>query len=467
MLNKKAILCVGVAMLLVLTGCISNIIPIHPDPEDEYSVVRNVHYPVSSDEYPLFVGAKWVYRNATPDINPEIHSGATLTREVMSTVLYVEPSTDRAYECYVLQIRQDRRPTVQCYLHKSAEGVQIFGVEVLPYTGAPDLLPCNGELYLHQPVSKGDATQFTLFEGTSYDASVINKEYVPSRSVFTQMGPYTEGFGNAWRIQAEYGGQLADALGDGIEETWLSPGIGVVRRTAESQVYELTSFRARSEVVMLTEDDSGRHFDLPVGSVVAVQLRDPRGTQNIPGWECTNRQDVESAGVLSVLSGYSPSDSRFQDIADAGRLDSGSCVFLFEVKMPGEERLEFANTVQGDEIFFEFGESQPFSLSDPDVDISLNASTVVFSVKYTDPDGNRPSASYVCVDGDPCCPMTFSHGKEADGYYVSDPILLHRGLHTYCFRFSDDPAWDGDPLDLEPLLCQVFDIGGPLPFTYP
>jgi len=468
---------VGVVLVLafpvLITSCTSLIPPVQPVPSgpDDVGAVRNYRpLDMSIDEFPLFVGARWVYRNATPDVNPEVHAGSAPERQVVAVVYRQDEASETAYECYVLRIRDGSNPTVLCYLHRSPEGVQLYGIEILPYAGAPQLIPCDGQTYFKLPFHKDDQLSFSLYGGTELSSRVVRQELVPvSATVWKLLGPYSSIFGGAWRVRSEYAGTLADAFGKGIEETWYAPGIGLVRRTAESLVYEVVHYRGWEEVTLLTEESKTGPHSLPVGSVVAVQLRGSKATATEGFvWDFVNRAEVAFAGVLSPLSEDGYSGPFFADINNKGRLETGFYVYLFQVRTNGEASLVFAkrDIRTGDEsqVRFGFGNEKRVVLSEPTAKTLVQddrLATVTFSVHYRDEDGNPPTLAIVCIDGTECHDMTFHSGKLADGYYTSAPIPIERGLHSYCFRFSDD---EGAVMEeTECLLKHVFDVGGPMP----
>ena len=461
------------AFLALVTSCTSLIPPLQPAPSEpgDVGVIRNYRpLDMSLDEFPLFVGASWTYRNATPDVNPEIHAGSVPERQVVAVVYRHDEASKTAHECYVLRIRDGSKPTVLCYLHRSPEGVHLYGIEILPYAGAPELIPCDGQTYCKLPFRKDDQVSFSLYEGTKLNSQVLRQELVAvSATAQKLLGPYSSNFGEAWRVHSEYAGTLADVFGRGIEETWYAPGIGLVRRTAESLVYEVVRYRGWEEAALLTEKSKHGPYSLPVDSVVAVQLRGakPTATEGFV-WDFANRAEVAFAGVLSPLSEDSYSGPFFADINNVGRLETGSYVYLFQVRTNGEASLVFEKrdikTGDHSQIRFDFGSEQPMVLSDPRVKTMVqddDHATVTFSVHYRDEDGTPPTLAKVCIDGTQCYDMTFRFGKLADGSYTSAPIPIESGLHRYCFRFSDD---EGAVVEqTECLLEHVFDVGGPIP----
>ncbi len=438
---------------------------------------------LSRDQFPLYVGAKWTYRNATPDINPEIHAGFPIVREIVAMVQCFDPSTNLAHDCYVLRISRMGNTVGHLYLHRSLEGIQLFAIERFPQTGTPNLVPGDARFFLKLPLQKGDEIQFALEEGSRYDMRVRDQERIPLGSMI-ELGPYTEGFVDAFRVQAEYGGVFQEILARGVEDTWYAQGVGLTRVSANSQFYELMEFRSWEEIVTMDESHAGRQtYFPPVGSVLEISLRDEEGTRHNPAWQLCNRSEVEENAVFSILSGFNDIEARHCDVGYSEpqgpktdetpcftRLDTGTSVFAFEVRTNGRQHVVFENRITGERLTYRFGAEQDPVLSEPDVEVNIGASSVTLSVRYMDPDGDRPGTSDVCIDqgedAERTERMIFSHGKRADGYYVASGIELERGTHTYCFKFDDSPSNDQEMIQPDDLPCQlpgIFDIGGTSP----
>lgn len=467
-----------IVVVLALSSCESVILPTVPElPSDSVISVPNFEPAGSTDPFPLFVGARWVYRNATPDFNPEVHAGPNIVQEVVASVQRRVSGTDLAYDSYVLRMRYGSLLVAQVYLHRSSDGVLLHGFEILPYSGAPEMVACSGQPFLALPLAKARDWSFSLVQGSSLESTVVSQEFVPlSNEVWTLLGPYSSVFGNAWRVSSLYAGGLADVFGQGIVEAWYAPGVGMIRRTVESQVYELVTYREQSEVLLLTEDSADRKPSLPVGSVVVVQLRGRAPTSGEAVWNLANRTEVSACGVLSLLSDPGPG-SFHADIDSRGRLETGSYVFVFEVRTDGEASLQFERMDYGepaDLVEYRFGREQALTLSNPSVStlVTEERSTATFSVRYVDEDGYEPSLAYVGIrtrttsgySSPSYHRMTYVSGKLADGIYRSVAIDLEEGIYQYCFKFSDDP--DATIDDLPGIDCELtnaFDIGGPMP----
>jgi len=439
--------------------------------DESWQVIANAEpNDMSAEDYPLFAGARWAYRNGTADFNPEVHAGSLNERDVLGVVQRRAGPKMTALECYVLRIQDGVRPSIQLYLHRVGDEVQIYGIEALPYTGAPEFLACSGQALFELPMERGQVSDFTLADGTGLRSTVLAQEAVPRLSSAEGFpGPYSTGQPAAWRVVSEYEGILSDALGEGVEETWYVSGMGLVRRTAFSLVYELMEYRDHSDVLQLTEDSGQGSYNPPIESFVIVQLRVDEAAGS--DWILENAAEVASSGVLSPLPQYGIAGVRLSDIGASGRLATGTHVFGYQVRTEGRSTLTFTrNGVSGaapDRVVFEFGATQDSVLSEPSVATHVpygRPATAVFSVHYFDADGDQPTVKQVCVNGRDCYEMRFVSGKLADGYYESDPIVMDEGIHRFCFRFSDRD--DAEPVGIPCLLERTFDIGGPMPSSY-
>jgi hypothetical protein len=427
-----------------------------------------------------------VYRDATPDIDPEVRSGAHIEADVLGTVRRVDPSTGAAYDCYVLHTRQVGGPDVVSYLHQASDGVDLYGVEIAQYTGAPELVQVNGEPYMQLPLHQGSSWGFSKPYGGSLRAKVLAQESVPLSAAQRELlHPYAEGATRAWRVEWQYEGVLNDAYGPGIVDTWLVPGAGVVGRSARSRYYELAEFRAREDVIQLpgdfrdaayphsNEQDVGDYDRTPSpGQVIAVQFRGedssaPSGWQ----WEieetCWRR--LMSEGVLSPLWPGDQGGTFLSDFRGTQKLHTGSYVFLFEVRTAGSTELRFRRVGVGasaglaDAFVYTFGEKQPISLSSGSAThLETNDGAIVtFKVHYQDGDGVEPSVRQVVVYRRSETPaegmtydMTFASGKLADGDYVyttgPNELLPLRTDYWYSFHFENVENGDTESEDLGP-----------------
>jgi len=441
--------------------------PIGPCPSAEWDSIPNAIPADRGDEaLPLFAGARTILRNATADFNPEVHPGGLIERHVLGVVQLRTGSDYVARDCYVYMIRDAIGPKIRLYLRRSGDGIEIYGIETIPYAGLPEFLPCDGQPLFSLPFADGEATSVSLSGGTSFDSEILRLEIVPRSSTHEDYsGLYSSGTVWAWRVISEYGGALAETLGSGDEETWYAPGVGLVRRTSRSYLYELIDYVPWDQATHLHEDSRSGPYRLPVEDVVVIQLRgsEPAGI----GWELTNASDIAQAGVLVPLPEYGLTGLFLADIDDEGRLETGTHAYAFEVRTTGSETLVFERSgasVLSETITFAFGESLDPILSDPSVAVSTpigEPATVTFSVHYSDADGTPPTVSQVCIDGGVCYEMQFESGKLADGTYRSNAIEISQGQHTYCFRFGD--VSDANPDDVSCQLTTVFDVGGPVP----
>ncbi len=357
--------CLGLVVLLV--SCQPPISPVIPDPSEGPAIPNAVPPDASEDVFPLFVGARWVYRDATPDYNPEVHALPGIEVEV-EAIVRVHADGTTPYECYVLKGRQGSGPEVRSYLHRTSTGVGLYGVEVAPYVGSHGPGRFAGEEVMRLPLERNLAWGFADPSGASLASVVFGREWVSlSGTVWTLLGPYTSTFGDAWRVKSEFGGMLGDAYGQGVVEAWYAPGVGMVRRTADSHVYELVQYSRFDQVTLLGETSDDGPYALPVGAVVVVQLRGSRTAASSGyAWELTNEGDVSADGVLSLLSEGHEAGEFFADLAGTERLDRGSYVFVFEVLAQAEATLEFTRWGFGDAasaavktVRLEFGNGQP------------------------------------------------------------------------------------------------------------
>lgn len=286
----------------------------------------------------------------------------------------------------------------------------------------------------------------------------------------------------------EFGGALDDAYGPGIVETWLAPGVGMVRRSAESRYSELVEFRASNQVKVCGIDDfkkprsvggvyDGGHYDLPAKSVVAFQFRGADATAS-SGWRweieksCWNA--LTAAGVLSPLWDGDWNGEFFRDIEGMKKLASGSYTFLFEVRTEGTAELRFkrsgVGTAQGasDEFVCRFGADQAMSLTDGSVSKVTTAAgaSATFRVHYKDDDGTplewrqvifykKGDIANETLDDN----MKLKSGKCADGVYESkSPVTLSLNTdYLFYFRFVTD-----DNAQVNSEVYSVY-IGGPIP----
>lgn len=489
----KRRMCLGVLLigvtLLVVSGCF-----LFSDPYKsmvtaprQYVLVSNSSAPyLSTDAFPLYVGAKWTYRNATADMNPEVHPGFPLEREIVAMTRCYDPSTSLAYQCYVLRISKMGSIVGHLYLHRTHRGIELLGIETFPQTGTPNLVDGGHELIFELPFRKGESIDITLEEGSEYRVLVRDQERIPLGTIMTAFGPYAAEFADAFRVQASYSGVFESILARGIEDTWYAPGVGLARISEGSQFFELMETRSRNEVLILDETNTDDPpYEPPIGSIVVITLRDDQGTAHEPAWQLLHRSGIEEGSVFSILSGLNDIEARHSDIgySDSStigggvpftRLESGSSVFVLEVRTNGLEVLEFRNQYTGERLAYEFGADQDPILSKADVQVDIDAATVAISVHYLDPDGDRPAVRNVTIwekdptEGSPEViqeRMIFAHGKRADGYYIAADIKLDRQkTYNYCFEFDDDPP--DSEADSEGAKCQlagIFDIGGTSP----
>ncbi len=473
----------------------SNTLPLPP--EQGSSVENAEPLDPADDPFPLFLGAHWAYRDATPDVNPELHAGARIETDVVGIVRRVDPNTGVAYDCYVLRTRKIGAPDVLSYVHRTSNSLDLYGVEIVQYTGAPELVQVSGEQYIPLPLYKGLAWGFSNPYGVALQAKVIGQEYVPlSNAQLAFLGPYTNSFTHAWRVEWKYGGPLNDAYGPGDVDTWLAPGVGMVGRSAESHYYELVEFRDRSRVMLLSVDfhDAPYHhdneqrvggtYDSTLYDVIAVQFRGEDDSAS-SGWRWEIEKDcwgtLIDKGVLSPLWSADQGGSFFSDFRGAQKLDTGSYAFLFKIRTAGVAELRFRRVGVGasagldDEFVFKFGAKQPMSLdkgSATCVTTSAGAN-VTFKVHYRDDDGLKPTVSQVVVYKNGQAPeegtaydMTCVLGPFADGDYTyttkpEEGLSPWPTYYWYYFHFENlDENGTKEQLDLGPYRL---DVPGPIP----
>ncbi len=335
------------ATLLGLASCqifIPPTIPEPPDPDAEPAEANALDSKAGA--FPLFVGARWVYRNATSDLIPVVHPGSGIESEVLAEVRCRDAASGQLTECFVLRTRQGAERETISYFHRAADGIEIYAVETRIQGATPRTQAFGGELFLKPALAAGAAWGSGQIAGDSLSSEVLRKETVPLRdTIHTLLGPYTNSFTGAWRVRSTFGGILADAYGSGIVECWYSTGVGMVKRTAGSLFYELVTFRRSDEVAVLDEaSDFGPHR-LAVGSLVAVQLRGYAPAAD-PGlfWSLENRDEVTADGVLGPLA---VSGDFYADLSGTEEAETGTYVFRFAVTGTGRTALDFEGRYAG------------------------------------------------------------------------------------------------------------------------
>lgn len=334
-------------VMLALASCqifTPPVAPEPPDPDGEPAEANGLDSVAGI--FPLFVGARWVYRNATSDLIPVLHPGSEIESEVLAEVRCRDVASGRLYECFVLRTRQGVERETISYVHRTGDGISLYAVR----TSGPGLghqaQAFRGELLLKQALEAGEVWSFGQTTGAFLRSQVMGREVVPLRdTILTLLGPYTESFTDAWRVRSTYGGILADAYGSGVVESWYSTGVGMVKCTAGSLFYELVQFRRSAEVTVLDEDAGSGPYPHAVGSVVVVQLR---GYTAAAGsglvWSLANRDDVTADGVVVSLPG---SGDFAADLDGTDESETGTYVFRFAVRSTARTTLAFEGRYTG------------------------------------------------------------------------------------------------------------------------
>jgi len=344
--RRLSLVATGV-LLLALAGCrilVPPIIPEPPDPDAEPAEANAMDSRAGA--FPLFVGARWVYRNATPDLVPVLHPGSEIETEVLAEVRCRDTASGLLYECFIVKTRQGTERETVSYVHRAADGIELFAVDTREQIGALRRQAFGGELLLKPSLEAGDAWTFGQTTGAFLRSQAMGREVVPLRdTILTLLGPYTESFTDAWRVRSTYGGILADAYGGGVVESWYSTGVGMVKCTAGSLFYELVQFRRSAEVTVLDEDAGSGPYPLAVGSVVIVQLRGYTAAADSGLiWSLANLDEVTADGVVVSLPG---SGDFSADLDGTDESETGTYVFRFAVRSTVRTTLVFEGRYTG------------------------------------------------------------------------------------------------------------------------
>jgi len=321
----------------LLFGCMG---PIAPSPEPpapgepdsiDYSLVGTANYvPLQPEEdpYPLFVGARWIYRNAAVYWNPQISLSGLLESEVVAIV------QGRGEQCYVLQTHYSNGPDELLYIHRTGREVMVRGSRWVAAPGAQPSFSLNpGLAFLKLPLQE-DQTWEEPFRGGSVNARVFHREIVAIESgkVLTLLGDHPAIFSGAWRVHYDLFGSGPRLFGGPQQFLWFAPGIGVVKHVLNSVNYELAEFRKRNEVASLEEQDAETVAQIPSGGLVLVQLRGPSPDAEGPVWRM--EESLEGNGVIELI------DRDFYYDLDTAS-DAGTVVYRFRALAPGEVKLRF------------------------------------------------------------------------------------------------------------------------------
>ena len=333
--SRTVIIIVFLACTLVLGGCFAPTLPPGDGPSTvlrpgDYDLTGSSNYistTSGSDLYPLFVGARWLYRNAATFWNPDIASSGLLETEVVAIV------QARDTQCYVLQSRYSNGPDELLYLHRTANQVQLLAEQPVVATGAqPDYALHPGLAILRLPLAEDKSWPLETTEGVG-QAYVYHTEVVAIEAgvVRTLLGTYSPIFNDAWRVHYELPAGGPRFYGGPVQFLWYVPGIGVVKHVLNSVNYELAEFRLPEEVLGLTRHEDGHTSYLPDGGMAFVQLR---GDSNpLDGW----------SWQLSEIDGTSLeflSEAFYRDLYPVGA-STGTYGYRFRSTAPGATNLVF------------------------------------------------------------------------------------------------------------------------------
>ncbi len=320
-----------VALLSSCMGPITTPItpPTYENPTD-YSLVGEPNYVpalTEDDPYPLFVGARWVYRNAATDWNPDIASSGLLESEVMAEV------QANGAHCYVLRTQYSNGPDEYLYMHRTSQEVGLLGSREGAPTGAlTSYSVAPGLAFLSLPLERGKEWDLNFAQG-SVRAQVLFRELVAieSGTVFTLLGRYSPILLGAWRVHYTLFGAAPSLFGGPKQFVWFAPGIGIVKHVLNSVNYELAEFLTRQEVIALREGKTVG--DIPEGGLVIVQLRGSSSDEITSGaWRI---EEQDPATGLSLV------DTAFYEDLQPVEAGGGTHVYRFRAVEPGVSVLTF------------------------------------------------------------------------------------------------------------------------------
>ncbi|MFC2100093.1 hypothetical protein ACFLSF_04610, partial [Candidatus Bipolaricaulota bacterium] len=365
-MRRTAACLVCTVMSVLLGGCLAYIQEgIEPGSDGAavsaptYEIEANAE-PVGSEFFPLFVGAAWDYRNAAPDYNPEIHPMGLLSSRIVASVLCVDSTLSRAWECYVAETSDPLGAVDTAYYRYSEDGVVRFDprLQSTP-TGFPGyvflMLPLVADTYHVYNVPKtqntaswnqaercwGDRTILRIGgEGScpvGSDVAYLSLLYQPevvglSTVVSSLLGAYTSLFAGAIRAEFYNGiDQYPDYTWWTTEpdSAWFAPDVGIAKWAKDSVLYELLRFAEEDEIASLDLSRVGDWHYVRHHGRLLVQLRgtDPDGI-NPASWRLVSieeqRSDTEALASLRQAGGR----SFYNDIEITGELlDTGTYVF--------------------------------------------------------------------------------------------------------------------------------------------
>jgi len=325
-----------VGMLIVgglLSGCVGPVVNppiVLPPPLEDYSLYGAANYvpgPSEEDPYPLFVGARWLYRNAAKYWNPQISASGLLESEVVAIV------QGDGMECYVLQTHYSNGPDQLLYLHRTKNEVALRGSSTVGASGSQTSFSLNpGLAFLKLPLEEDEAWPLLTTGGVG-EATVYHREVaaIESGEVRTLLGSYSPIFLGTWRVHYDLPESSPRLYGGPIQFLWFADGVGVVKHVLNSVDYELAEFRLRDEVLVLDRHDDGHTVQVPDGGLVVVQLREGEG------WEWV-LAGMDGSG-LEVLSDefYADTPRVFKDARGTHSfqlraMDAGEVFVWFELR---------------------------------------------------------------------------------------------------------------------------------------
>lgn len=257
-----------------------------PGDYDLVGIANYVPRAWEEDPYPLFVGARWLYRNAAKYWNPQISASGLLESEVVAIV------QGDGIECYVLRTHYSNGPDELLYLHRTKNKIDLRGSREISASGSQTSFSLNpGLAFLELPLEEDETWRLLTSEGVG-KATVYHREVVAIESgeVRTLLGSSSPIFLGTWRVHYELPESSPRLYGGPIQFLWFAPGVGVVKHVLNSVNYEIAEFRLPDEVLALDRHDDGQTVQVSNGGLVVVQLREGEG------WEWV-LAGVDSSGL--------------------------------------------------------------------------------------------------------------------------------------------------------------------------
>jgi len=325
------------------TAILPNETPVTTEPTNYslYGVANYIPGQLEEDPYPLFVGARWLYRNAAKYWNPQISASGLLESEIVAVV------QGDGMECYVLQTHYSNGPDQLLYLHRTENRVALRGSRTVEASGAQTSFSLNpGLAFLRLPLVEDAFWPLETKEGVG-EAYVYHQEVVAIESgeVRTLLGSHSPIFLGSWRVHYELPESSPRLYGGPVQFLWFAPGVGVVKHVLNSVDYELAEFRLQDEIVLLEEQDAGKIARVPAAGLAIVQLRGG-SPSSVDGWEWVVANELgEDLAVEQIGSGFYDDTPRVAKTTEAG-----TYVFQFRALQTGADvtlRFELRNVVTG------------------------------------------------------------------------------------------------------------------------